>query len=156
MKQRALEQHDQPQASHWHFREKLMFKKQSWCRRWLPITLTWWYWATSGFGERAVRAGVWLAALLVLPFLANSPIGAWFSFLLSSLWSAIPGTAHVDGFAAAIRDSIDATTAVGFIPFMKETNGAGGWTKVGQALWQALIALQFTLFALAVRNRFRR
>jgi len=41
------------------------------------------------------------------------------------------------------------------IPFAKDIPGEG-WVKVGRGLWQLLIAVQFPLFALAVRNRFRR
>jgi len=48
---------------------------------------------------------------------------------------------------------VSATMA--FVPFTKDIKG-DGWLKVGQALWQGVILLQFTLFALAVRNRFRR
>lgn len=183
MKQQALDSHDQPQASRWHFREKLMQLKRllnnkrsndllevvedhdaKWpARAWawfkllaLPpykpkLTLTGLYWATSGFGERAVRAGVWLVALLLLPFILNSPIGPW----LSSIWAAIPYSASIDTLAAAIRDSISASAAMEYIPFTKDIKGEG-WAKVGQALWQGVILLQATLFALAVRNRFRR
>ncbi len=134
MKQRALEQHDQPQASHWHFREKLMALKRGGNGIFEAVML-WLYWATSGFGERAVRAGVWLAALVALSFVLNAtpqPMD-W-----NSMWGA----------AAA-----NATLAT--IPFAKDIPG-DGWVKVGRGLWQFLIALQFTLFALAVRNRFRR
>jgi hypothetical protein len=116
------------------------------------ISLTFWYCLFSGFGEKIFRAGMWLAALLLLPFLAYSPAGSWFS----TIWPIIPYSATLDIVAASVRDSVDATAAVGFIPFMKETNGPSGWLKVGQALWQGVILLQFTLFALAVRNRFRR
>lgn len=41
------------------------------------------------------------------------------------------------------------------IPFAKDIPG-DGWVKVARGFWQFLIAVQFTLFALAVRNRFRR
>jgi len=135
LKQKAAEEHDQAQVSRWHFREKLMYKKQRWYRRWLPLTLTWWYWATSGFGERAVRAGVWLLALVALSFLLNAtpqPMD-W-----NTLWGA---------------SAANATMAT--IPFAKDIPG-DGWVKVGRGVWQFLIAVQFTLFALAVRNRFRR
>lgn len=135
MKQKAAEDHDQFQVSQWHFREKLMFKKQRWYRRWLPVTLTWWYWLTSGFGERAVRAGVWLLALLSLSFLANSIKEPW-------VWSELPGSAAAQYTMASI-------------PFAKDIPG-DGWVKVMRGVWQFLIAVQFTLFALAVRNRFRR
>lgn len=135
MKQKSAEEHDQRMVSHWHYREKLMYKKHRWCRRWLPVTLTWWYWATSGFGERAVRAGVWLLALIGLSFVLNAtpqPID-WNNF-----WGA---------------NAANATMAT--IPFAKDIPGEG-WVKVARGFWQFLIAVQFTLFALAVRNRFRR
>lgn len=169
MKQRAAQEHDQPMVSAWHYREKLMTLKQSvrwnssWSwefvrnlwpshnnRSWLAAgflsyilslclrssrSLTFWYWATSGFGERAVRAGVWLVALVALSFALNAtpqPI-EW-----NSMWGAT---------------AANATLAT--IPFAKDIPGEG-WVKVGRGLWQFLIAIQFTLFALAVRNRFRR
>ena len=183
MKQRAAVEHDQPQVSRWHFREKLMQLKQllnndrsnklievvedqdvNWSARalaWLKLlalppykpklTLTGLYWATSGFGERAVRAWVWLLALLLLPFLANSTLGAWFS----SLWAALPCSTHLNAVSGWVQNSTNATAAAGFIPLMKEVNG-DGWRKIGQAIWQGVIILQFAPFALAARNRFRR
>lgn len=183
MKQKAAESHDQPLVSRWHFREKLMQLKQlfnnersndllevvedrdaKWCDRakawfkllwhrphWPKLTLTGIYWATSGFGERAVRAGVCLAALLLLPFLANSALGTW----LSSFWSALPWTEPLSATAEFVRNSVNATAAMAYVPFTKDISGVG-WEKVGQGLWHCLIILQFTLFALAVRNRFRR
>ena len=165
MKRQALELHDQQQASHWHFSEKMMklarqtgeeYKrtllrqdktggKKSWIRRcWikfklgipLPLrSLTWWYGATSGFGERAVRAGVWLLALVALSFVLNAtpqPLD----------WNTLLGAAAANATLATI-------------PFAKDIPG-DGWVKAGRGFWQFLIALQFTLFALAVRNRFRR
>jgi hypothetical protein len=134
MKQRASENHDQPQVSHWHYREKLMALKRGGNGIFEAVML-WLYWATSGFGERAVRAGVWLLALVALSFALNAtpqPLD-W-----NSLWGA----------AAA-----NATLAS--IPFAKDIPG-DGWVKVMRGVWQFLIAVQFTLFALAVRNRFRR
>lgn len=97
--------------------------------------MLWLYWATSGFGERAVRAGVWLLALVALSFLANSIKEPW-------VWAELPGSAAA-GYTMAT------------IPFAKDIPGEG-WVKVGRGFWQLLIAVQFTLFALAVRNRFRR
>lgn len=167
MKQRAAEEHDQPQVSRWHFREKLMQLKQlfnnersndlievvedrdakwgdrtkAWFKllwhgpHWPKLSLTGIYWATSGFGERAVRAGVWLLALVALSFLANSIMEPW-------VWAELPGSAAA-GYTMAT------------IPFAKDIPG-DGWVKVGRGFWQLLIAVQFTLFALAVRNRFRR
>lgn len=183
MKQRAAAEHDQPQVSHWHFREKLMQLKAllnnqrsnelievvedreaKWSVRawaWLKLlvlppykpklTLTGLYWATSGFGERAVRAGVFLLALVALPFVANSPSGRF----LWQFWNWLPGVPGLMSWVHGILDAIDASTAMEYIPFTKDIKGIG-WQKVGQGLWQSAIIVQFTLFALAVRNRFRR
>lgn len=134
MKQRAAEEHDQPQVSHWHYREKLMALKRGGNGIFEAVML-WLYWATSGFGERAVRAGVWLLALVVLSFVANSIKEPW-------VWAELPGSAAAQYTMATI-------------PFAKDIPG-DGWVKVGRGFWQFLIAVQFTLFALAVRNRFRR
>jgi len=168
MKQKAAESHDQPQVSRWHFREKLMELKQlfdndrsnklievvedrdakwrdrakAWFKllwhrpHWPKLTLTGIYWATSGFGERAVRAGVWLLALVALSFFANAWTPSW-------NWNAV----------LPLASAANATMAT--IPFAKDIPGEG-WLKVGRGFWQFLIAVQFTLFALAVRNRFRR
>jgi len=134
MKQKALDSHDQGQASRWHFREKLMALKRGGNGIFEAVML-WLYWATSGFGERAVRAGVWLVALVALSFVLNATTQPmdW-----NSMWGAT---------------AANATLAT--IPFAKDIPG-DGWVKVGRGLWQFLIAVQFTLFALAVRNRFRR
>lgn len=168
MKHKASEEHDQPLVSRWHYREKLMqlkamlnndcsndlleivedreakLRDRAWA--WLKLlalppylpklTLTGIYWATSGFGERAVRAGVWLVALLGLSFLANAWTPSW------SWNEAIPLSAAAQYTMASI-------------PFAKDIPGEG-WVKVARGFWQFLIAVQFTLFALAVRNRFRR
>ncbi|MDP3427967.1 MAG: hypothetical protein Q8S17_11405 [Humidesulfovibrio sp.] len=99
------------------------------------LTLTGIYWATSGFGERAVRAGVWLVALLGVAFLANATPQPFD-------WNAIWGAGAANATLASI-------------PFAKDIPG-DGWVKVARGAWQFLITVQFTLFALAVRNRFRR
>lgn len=165
MKMRAVEDHNQPLVSRWHFLEKLMHlnglygreyvqfvlnryrarkTKSLWSRSRMRVvssmpvplrSLTWWYYACSGFGERAVRAGVCLAILIGLSFLANITPQPWD-------WSALPGSAA-------------ASATMATIPFAKDIPG-DGWVKVGRGFWQFLIAVQFTLFALAVRNRFRR
>lgn len=150
MKRQALEIHDQLQASHWHFREKFIAMRRGGNGPFEQVML-WLYWACSGFGERAVRAGIVLLALLLLPFLANSPIGHF----LFQFWYGMPWADWLSGVVQGFGDSISASAAMEFIPFTKDIKGEGG-AKVGQGLWQALVMLQFTLFALAVRNRFRR
>lgn len=166
LKRVSADEHNQPLVSRWHFREKLMLLKQGLspecgillaiaeddrCSRhdrliaWVKLTvnlaniingrLLGLYWACSGFGERAVRAGVCIVILVGLSFLANITPQPWD-------WSALPGS-----------DAANATMAT--IPFAKDIPGEG-WVKLGRGLWQFFIAVQFTLFALAVRNRFRR
>lgn len=120
----------------WHARAKAWFKLLA-LPPYLPkLTLTGIYWATSGFGERAVRAGVWLVALLGLSFLANAWTPPWD-------WNEV------------LPLSAAANATMASIPFAKDIPG-DGWVKVARGFWQFLIAVQFTLFALAVRNRFRR
>jgi len=150
MKQKASSEHDQPQVSRWHYREKLMAMKRGGSGIFEAVVL-YFYWATSGFGERAVRAGVCLLTLLLLPFIANSPIG----HAIRSMWYYLPDFPSAAGFFKDLSESISASAALEYIPFTKDIKGEG-WAKVGQALWQGIVMLQFTLFALAVRNRFRR
>jgi len=167
MKQKAAEEHDQPQVSRWHFREKLMQLKAllnnersndllevvedrdaQWADRaksWVSLTLnlkniskgglTGLYWACSGFGERDRRSLVVLGILIALSYLTNSIKEPW-------VWNELPGSAAAQYTMASI-------------PFAKDIPGEG-WVKVARGFWQFLIAVQFTLFALAVRNRFRR
>ncbi len=134
MKQRAAEEHDQPQASHWHYREKLMAMKRRGNSAFEQAML-WLYFSCSGFGERPGQSLLVLLALIVLSFVANSIKEPW-------IWAELPGSAAAQYTLATI-------------PFAKDIPG-DGWVKAGRGFWQFLIAVQFTLFALAVRNRFRR
>lgn len=143
MKQRAAGEHDQPKVSNWHFREKLMFKKQRWYRRWLPITLTWWYWTTSGFGEKPVRAGGLLFALAVVVFVLMGT---------ANMVGATPPTADVD-LSERLHAGLQHLL---FIASPQYTPAEPLWRSALLVLTRVLIPLQFTLFALAVRNRFRR
>ncbi|OIO04123.1 MAG: hypothetical protein AUJ49_03375 [Desulfovibrionaceae bacterium CG1_02_65_16] len=113
----------------------------AWCKLaalppyWPKRSLLGLYWAFSGFGERDIRAGVWLGIFVLLSFLVSAipqPLD----------WNALWGAAAANATMATI-------------PFAKDIPG-DGWVKVGRGFWQFLIAVQFTLFALAVRNRFRR
>jgi hypothetical protein len=135
MKQKAAGEHDQPQVSHWHYREKLMAMKRGGDSLFERILL-WLYFATSGFGERATQALGVLVALLGVSFLANAWTPPW-------SWNEV------------IPLSAAANATLASIPFAKDIPG-DGWVKVARGFWQFLIAVQFTLFALAVRNRFRR
>ena len=165
LKQKAATEHDQPMVSYWHYREKRarlkgQFKNPKAAQLFddievgttgfwgtilntlglvartpgLLFSLDFWYWATSGFGERDRRAGAWLVFLIALPLLLN----------------AIPHP--IDSFPGSRL--IENTLA--HIPFTKDLSAKGGWLKLGQGISQLLIALQTTIFAFALRNRFRR
>lgn len=176
MKKRATDEHDQFMAGVWNYREKLMSLKQlidikglqkgltkvlrltkeespalRRCVRGISYvlstprllcSLTFWYWAVSGFGERMNRAGVWLALLTVLPFI-------WSSSLLS-----LPAGLEWS-FPSGLRDVSNATMAMDFIPFTKDISGTS-WLRVGQGIWHLFLIIQSALFAMAVRNHFRR
>lgn len=165
LKQKAADEHDQPMVSFWHYREKrarlkghirnksaaqyfddievgangyaITFLKSLGLVIHSPgllVSLDFWYWVTSGFGERERRAGAWLLFLILLPMLLNSIEQPIASFPMSGL--------------------VERTLT--YIPFTKELSAAGGWPKLGQGVSQLLIALQTTIFAFALRNRFRR
>lgn len=184
MKQRADSEHDRSQVSHWHFQEKLMqlrglvpdaahplvddFESPHLGR--LARLGTWWrlfralpwprwrsllflYWTTSGFGERPNRAAVCLLALagVSLPlFLGLKIIETWptgqtplrpdFGRLLEALseWLRCMPLVKLD-----YQPDPDAPI-IGPLRFFLN------W------FFQAAITVQAGLFALAVRNRFRR
>lgn len=90
LKQKYKEEHDEQEASRWHYNEKDIFRKSNPCRRYLPSISTL-YWLLSGYGERPVRAGF---VLLLTIFT--------FSSLLLLTGLALPNTVtEVHG----IRDS---------------------------------------------------
>ncbi|MDQ7835900.1 MAG: pentapeptide repeat-containing protein [Humidesulfovibrio sp.] len=167
LKRTADEEKNMQMVSDWHLKEKLMKLKallaneksidaldkfedlnSSFCQRswaWIKLfcfsplivklRLTGLYWFSSGFGERPVRAFWVLAFLCALVLALNAvPTPSWVPSL------------RTDDFANA---------TLAYIPFTKDIQG-DGWIRFGRGLWQFLIAVQFTLFALAVRNRFRR
>jgi hypothetical protein len=98
------------------------------------FTIDFWYWLLSGFGERDHRALSWLVLLLILPLLLNV---------------ILP---QIDSFPCS--DLINST--LNYIPFTKELPGHSGWLRLGQGLSQLLITIQATIYAFALRNRFRR
>lgn len=149
LKQKAARKHDQPMVSEWHYREKLMFMRQKWYRRFVPITPTWLYWASSGFGERSVRAWWILVGLCFVSFLlfgyeklfevTRSSNPDW--MLLGTVfdeWSLCVPFIQAGIKGAAIITELE--------PWKIRT----AW------VFQILIAIQASLFAFALRNRFRR
>lgn len=126
-------------------------------------SLTFWYWVSSGFGERPQRASATLLALLVPLFVI---------FLGAEL---VPGQSVAANLAAVQSATIDhlaqqshavVPTAWGRVLAMLQhlmfvTNPVASprdplLASVSVLLTRIFIPLQFALFALAVRNRFRR
>src|SRR5208337_5174387 len=65
LKQKYKDEHNEPEVSKWHYREKAMFRRRNHWRRFLPSIATL-YCLCSGYGERPIRAGLALAALLLM------------------------------------------------------------------------------------------
>ncbi|MBF0527277.1 MAG: hypothetical protein HQK56_19520, partial [Deltaproteobacteria bacterium] len=65
LKQKYKEEHNEPEASTWHYNEKEMFRKSSKRRRY-SLSLTDLYFVSSGYAERPVRAFFALIVLIVL------------------------------------------------------------------------------------------
>lgn len=177
MKMRAAEGHDQPQVSHWHYREKLtqlksklmpdqdalgdlnsveddsrptMSRVRSWASLFMRIpwplrrSLLFWYWSTSGFGERPRRAGWCLAFVVVLP-LATAALGQ-----IVGVWP--PGSFDGAALSGVITDW---QRALPLVKVPAETAPAG-WKLLWYNVSQLVITIQAALFGFAVRNRFRR
>jgi len=152
LKQKYKEEHDQPEVSNWHYGEKEMFRKNNLWRRLLP-SLSTLYWLSSGYGERPVRAGVML--LMIIGFVTF--LFGIFGIEQLTISSPIDFKKGADiSCLNNIKDLLLATLQYAtfdknpdFIP--KTTNG-----KYLKIFTQIFIPLQMALFALAIRNRFRR
>lgn len=66
LKQKNKEEHNEPEVSNWHYGEKEMFRKSSSLRMLNPLSFSNLYWLTSGYGERPVRAGLFLIIFIGL------------------------------------------------------------------------------------------
>jgi hypothetical protein len=110
-----------------------------------PWSLTWWYWALSGYGERPVRSLVWLAGILIgfaalyvlLGFVAVQ--GLSLSGALQTTWQAV-----VYSLGVMTRQN---PTLAAFEPVLLRSL---------VFLEGILGPLQIGLFALALRRKFMR
>lgn len=156
LKQKYKEEHNEPEVSNWHYGEKEMFRKGSRFRRFFPISLSNLYWLSSGYGERPFRAGVVLLSLFLaisvlfgLTGLVPSNGSPFYDITEIKGWTDIK---NFQNFWALFLNTLQYAT------FEKEPNFIpktiyGDYLKLAVRI---LIPLQATLFALAVRNRFRR
>jgi uncharacterized protein YjbI with pentapeptide repeats len=144
LKQKYKEEHNEPGVSNWHYGEKEMYRKGSRFRRFFLSNL---YWLSSGYGERPVRSGIVLFLLIIgisvlFGLTGIKPIMDNGSVIEIKKWADIW---NLDYLKATIEYAT-LESKPNFIP--------GNWfLKIAAKL---LIPLQAALFALAVRNRFRR
>jgi hypothetical protein len=112
------------------------------------------YWASSGYGERPLRAFIVLAALVAAAGLTLAALG----------FKEIPGSDRGVGFVQLLDPfSLDKVWAVvanffKYITFQRDFFLAPA-TMFGEfikAVAQVLIPIQVALFVFALRNKFRR
>jgi len=153
LKQKSKDDHNEQQASNWHYCEKEMFRKGNLRRRFAGLTAL--YWLSSGYGERVVRSSVVLAFLILfLPLLLACgglvPTGGGQADLvcINGLYDIF----NFKSYQAVVLNTLQFATFQKVTAFRPNSHW-GEWFKV---ITQILIPLQTTLFAFAVRNRFRR
>jgi uncharacterized protein YjbI with pentapeptide repeats len=145
LKQKYKEEHNEPEVSNWHYGEKEMQRKSSLFRRYFPLSFFNLYWLSSGYGERPLRAGIVLILLILI---------------MSALFG-LTGLKPNDGCVIKIKewndilnsDYLKATLQYATFDPKPDFMPVNGFLKIVAKL---LIPLQAALFALAVRNRFRR
>ncbi|MBF0541489.1 MAG: hypothetical protein HQK91_08585 [Nitrospirae bacterium] len=101
------------------------------------------YWLSSGYGERPVRAGIFLGFLIII-----------FSFFLESaglkpLNCGIPKISLFNNIILTVLQNAIYYKEPDYVP----VGLLGKWIIL---LIKTIIPLQFTLLAFAVRNKFRR
>jgi len=161
MKQKYKELHNEQEVSNWHYGEKEMFRKENPIRRYLPLSFSFLYWLSSGYGEDYKRAGGILVALLfiflvllgyaeLVPRSEGNP--EHFSYAFMGLRNITLHELNFDQFLALC------STLWKYVTYQKDFAFVP-MTKLGEfikMLSQILIPLQTALFAFAIRNRFRR
>ena len=148
-----------PAVSNWHYGEKEMYRKENAFRRYCPFSISFLYWLSSGYGERYMKAGIVLAALI---FIVSFGLG-WTGLDAVPRYGANPG--HFHGITSITLETLNLKSigallinTMKYATFQKDIffiprNMLG---DIIRAVAQILIPLQTALFILAVRNRFRR
>ncbi len=138
LKQKCKEEHNEFEVSNWHYGEKEMQRKGSTWKS-FSFYLLHLYWLSSGYGERPVRAGIALSLLIII------------IAVLFGLTGIKPITDNSS--VIKIMDYLKAT--IEYATFESKPNfiPENWFLKIAAKL---LIPLQAALFALALRNRFRR
>ncbi len=142
-------------------------RQSLWWRRWIPVTLHWWYWASSGYGERALRATVMLVLIWLIPFLFyTSPLSRFerkvpeHEFVISLITglenpAAKPDLTDIKGLE--LKDA--AFYSLNVMAFQKPDPKPANesWlTRLVVILQTILGPVQATLLLLAIRRKFMR
>ncbi len=163
LKRKYKEEHNEQEASRWHYFEKEMYRKKKWWRRFNPFSFSNLYWVSSGYGERPVRAGIILLLLFVSLVLSSIYLG-----LVSSSGNPVYGVTALKGFSAVFESKfVPELEKIGILfyntiqyalffktPFFKPETLSGD--IVLTIFSKLLIPIQTALFIFALRNKFRR
>ena len=155
LKQKSKEDHNESEVSEWHYREKEVQRKGRLLNNRFMLILSYLYWLSSGYGERAGKAALILLIIIVLLSL---------SFVLSGLTpvdeAGIHGITSIKGLTGLCNFNnlwmLPVNTfqyALFRAPYFKPASIFGEYLKL---FTQIVVPIQIALFALAVRNRFRR
>ncbi len=141
-------------------------------RRFLPVTLHWWYWASSGYGERALRAGIMLFLIWLIPFLFYASPWSIFhrpvndkdivlNYVTAEADGKVPDIADMPALSAIREDNLRdaAFYSLNVMAFQKpEPKPANeSWlTRLVVILQTILGPVQATLLLLAIRRKFMR
>lgn len=152
LKQKAATEHDQLMVSKWHYREKMMALEQlKKSERWRPIlSITWWYFVCSGFGEEPTVAFKFLLKLFAVAFLSLCCFK-----LLETSWSPQPDWTKIFEIPAETLALIPLVKS-GAVADPSSVSLVFPIKKFFVSLMQIAVSVQIALFAFALRNRFRR
>ncbi len=161
-KQRSGEMHNQFDYSKWHISEKEMQLRR--LPNSIPKALLWFYKKLSGFGEQPTHALAWLLVFIYLTGVGIGILGIKKQKELGVEQSAserVVKVSFVKGFEFKQElEDIHVTTiyTLETLSFMKtpEYSPASYGARAWQFFFRLATTLQFTLFAFALRNRFRR
>lgn len=150
LKQKCKDEHNDIEASDWHYGEKEMYRKGNWFRRFFPLSITNLYWLSSGYGEKPTRAG-----MILLCFVFAISFFMWFIGFTPSQDYLVYGNLETNrlriGFAYILN-------TLQYVVFQKNPiflpNSLTGESVALVA--RILIPIQTALFVFALRNRFRR
>lgn len=147
LKQKYKEEHNEPEVSNWHYGEKEMQRKGSTWKS-FSFYLLHLYWLSSGYGERPVRAGIILSLLIIVISVLFGLTGIKSITDNSSVIKINEWPADIWNFGY-FKATIEYATFESKPTFIPEN----WFLRIAAKL---LIPLQAALFALALRNRFRR